>query len=296
MRIILAEYQGMCFGVRDALRQAETLAANGPVTVLGELVHNPLALERLQLHGARQGDLARLDSAPPATRVLVTAHGTSDERRAAWRTAGFQVHDTTCPLVRRAHAQLAALVAAGYFPVVIGQAGHAEVRGLTGDFPGAAVVEGEADIAAVPLHTRYGVIAQTTQPLAKVRSLVDAFRAARPGAEVCFRDTVCQPTKDRQEALRKLLAEADVVIVVGGRGSNNTRQLVLAAEAAGRRAHQIERPDELDPAWLDAAEVVGLTAGTSTLPETVRAVQARLEAIAAQAAATKVGVALRAVL
>ena len=284
MRIILAEHYGLCFGVRDALRHAETLAAAGPLTVLGELVHNPLALERLRAHGARQGDLARLDSAPPTARVLVTAHGASDERRHAWETAGHEVHDTTCPLVRRAHAQLAALVAAGYFPVVIGRADHAEVRGLTGDFPGAAVVETAADIDAVPWQPRYGVIAQTTQPSGKVRGLVDGLRAARPGAEVCFRDTVCQPTKDRQAALGKLLAEAEVVIVVGGRGSNNTRQLVLAAQRAGRRAHQIERPDELDPAWLDGAEVVGLTAGTSTLPETVRAVQVRLEAVAASAA------------
>ena len=153
MRIILAEHHGLCFGVRDALRQAETLAAAGPLTVLGELVHNPLALERLHARGALQGDLARLDSAPPSARVLVTAHGASDERRRAWQNAGFQVHDTTCPLVRRAHAQLAALVAAGYFPVVIGRADHAEVRGLTGDFPGAAVVETGEDIAAVPWRT-----------------------------------------------------------------------------------------------------------------------------------------------
>ncbi len=289
MRILLAEHYGLCFGVRDALRQAETLAADGPLTVLGELVHNPLALERLRAHGAQQGDLAQFGSAPPAARVLVTAHGASDERRRAWKSAGFQVHDTTCPLVRRAHSALAALVAAGYFPVVIGRADHVEVRGLTGDFPGAAVIENEDDLAALPLATRYGVIAQTTQPLAKVRALVDALRAARPDAEVCFRDTVCQPTKDRQEALGKLLAEAEVIIVVGGRGSNNTRQLVLAAERAGRRAHQIERPDELDPTWLDGAEIVGLTAGTSTLPETVRAVHARLEEFA------KVGMALRAV-
>ena len=280
MRILLAEHHGLCFGVRDALARAETLAAAGPLTVLGELVHNPVALARLDAHGARRGDLADLASAAPGAPVLVTAHGASDERRRAWRDAGFQVHDTTCPLVRRAHNALVALVAAGFFPVVIGRADHAEVRGLTGDFPEAATIENEADIAALPVVTRYGVVAQTTQPSAKVRALVDTLRAARPDAEVVYRDTVCQPTKDRQTALAKLLAQAEIVIVVGGRGSNNTRQLVLAAEAAGRRAYQIERPDELDPAWLNGAEVIGLTAGTSTLPETVRAVYARLEEVA----------------
>ncbi len=285
MKIILAEHFGLCFGVRDALRAAETLAAAGPLTVLGELVHNPLALERLAAYGARQGDLHQLASAPPSATVLITAHGASNERRQSWQDAGFRLHDTTCPLVRRAHGQLAALVKDGYFPVVIGCAGHAEVRGLTGDFPGAAVVETEADLPALPVHPRYGVVSQTTQPADKVRRLVQGLRDARPDAEVCHRDTVCQPTRDRQEALRKLLAEAEVVIVVGGRGSNNTRQLVLAAEAAGRRAYQIERPEELDPAWLQGAATVGLTAGTSTLPETVRAVHARLEAIAARQSA-----------
>ena len=154
--------------------------------------------------------------------------------------------------------------------MVIGRADHVEVRGLTGDFPDAAVIESEADLPALPDHPRYGVISQTTQPSDKVRRLVEALRRARPGAEVCFRDTVCAPTRDRQESLRKLLLEAEVVIVVGGHASNNTRQLVLAAAGAGRRAYQIERPEELDPGWLAGAATVGLTAGTSTLPETVR--------------------------
>ena len=133
MKIILAEHFGMCFGVRDALAAAEAQTAAGPLTILGELVHNPLVINRLQASGALQGRLDSLESAPTG-RVLITAHGAADERRRAWQAAGFEVTDTTCPLVRRAHARLAALVAAGYFPVVIGTAGHAEVRGLTGDF------------------------------------------------------------------------------------------------------------------------------------------------------------------
>ena len=282
MEIIVAEHYGLCFGVRDALRQAEKLAAASPLTVLGELVHNPLALERLEARGAVRGRLEDFASAPTA-HVLITAHGAADERRRAWREAGFTVSDTTCPLVRRAHAQLAALVAAGYFPVVLGQSGHVEVRGLAGDFPEACVIETAADIPQVPLRTRYGVISQTTQPLDKALALVDALRVARPGAEVRFCDTVCQPTKDRQRALRELIAATDAIVVVGGRHSNNTRQLALAAAAAGRRVWQIERPEEIDPAWFAGVERVGVTAGTSTLPETVAAVRARLEQIAATA-------------
>ena len=281
MKIILAEHYGLCFGVRDALQHADALAAQGPLTILGELVHNPLVLAPLAARGVHQGRLDHLESAPTA-RVLITAHGAADERRQAWKHAGFEVADTTCPLVRRAHTRLASLVAEGYFPVVVGRADHVEVRGLTGDFPGAAVIADEAEAAAVPLHSRYGVIAQTTQPSDHVRRVVAALRTARPDAEVRYCDTVCQPTKDRQSALQKLIADSEVIIVVGGHGSNNTRQLVLAARAAGRRAYQIERPGELDPGWLEGANTVGLTAGTSTLPETVQAVHARLQEIAAE--------------
>ena len=281
MEILLAEHYGLCFGVRDALRDAERLAEQGPLTTLGDLVHNPLALARLDAHGVHRGQLDELASAP-TRRVLITAHGAADERRRAWQAAGFEVTDTTCPLVKRAHRQLAGLVAGGYFPVVVGQANHVEVRGLTGDFPEAAIIENEADIATLPTHPRYGVISQTTQPSDKVNRLVETLRAARPEAEVRFCDTVCQPTKDRQAALRALIARAEVIVVVGGRHSNNTRQLVLTAEAAGRRAHGIERAGELEAGWFDGVETVGVTAGTSTLPETVREVCVRLEAIAGQ--------------
>ena len=279
MNIILADHYGLCFGVRDALRDAERLAMQGPMTTLGELVHNPLALARLDAHGVHRGRLDELTSAP-TRRVLITAHGASDERRRAWQEAGFDLTDTTCPLVRRAHRQLAALVAAGYFPVVVGRADHVEVRGLTGDFPEAVVIEREAEIPHIPSRPRFGVIAQTTQPSDKVARMVEALRAARPEAEVRYCDTVCQPTKDRQAALRTLIARVEMIVVVGGRHSNNTRQLVLTAEAAGRPARQIECAEELEAAWFEGIETVGLTAGTSTLPETVCAVHARLETIA----------------
>ena len=166
--------------------------------------------------------------------------------------------------------------------MVIGKRGHVEVAGLTGDFPAAFVVENVDDISQLPQHERYGVISQTTQPLEKVQALVAAIRNARPTSEVRFSDTVCQPTKNRQLALRKLLAECDTMVVVGGRNSNNTVQLVTAASAAGLTVFHIERPDELDPAWFSTAENVGLTAGTSTLKETVAAVHARLAEIAGQ--------------
>ena len=278
MTIQLAEHYGLCFGVRDAIAEAERLAQRGPLTILGELVHNPVVRERLVRAGVTEGALDRPAETP---QVMITAHGASDTQRAAWRLSGRGLADGTCPLVRHAHEQLRLLVQTGYAPVVIGQRGHVEVNGLTGDFPGAVVIASEADLPSLPAAPQLGVISQTTQSIDRVQALVSAIRAARPAAEVRFVDTVCQPTKNRQLAVRKLLAECDTMVVVGGRNSNNTLQLVAAAEVAGLATFHIERAADLEPEWFLHAERVGLTAGTSTLKETVAEVHARLLEIAA---------------
>ncbi len=278
MKILLAEHFGMCFGVRDAIAQAEQLAEQGSLTILGELVHNPIVRERLRAQGVTEGSLDR-PQVTSAT-VMITAHGASDAKRGTWRERGFQLVDGTCPLVRHAHEQLKRLVTAGYFPVVIGRVGHVEVRGLIEDFSEACVVEVPSDILRLPQRDRYGVISQTTQPIDRVRALLAEIERLYPKSEVRFIDTVCRPTKDRQSALQKLIGLAEIIVIVGGRESNNTRQLVETCRAAGRPAFHIERPDELRSEWFDHISVVGLTAGTSTLPETVGVVFRRLEEIA----------------
>src|SRR5438552_1734726 len=274
MKIIIAEHFGICFGVRDAIAQAQALAREAPLTILGELVHNPIVRQQLRAQGVREeasGD------ATQTSRVMITAHGTSDKRREALRKSGLVVADGTCPLVRYAHEQLRRLVQAGYFPVVIGLANHVEVRGLVGDFADAFVINESADIRNLPARLHYGIIPQTTQPIDRVRALVAEIARMHPNADIRFADTVCKPTKDRQLALKKLIAAADVIVVVGGRRSNNTRQLVETCHTAGKRALHIERPEELQPEWFRGVNVVGLTGGTSTLPETVEAVHQRLQ-------------------
>jgi len=210
---------------------------------------------------------------------MITAHGASDRQRKRWESAGYEVADATCPLVQHAHQQLKRLVENGCFPVVIGKPGHIEVRGLTEDFAESFVFDDTSQLSALPKCNRYGVVAQTTQPFDHVRRLVQAICARYPQSEVSFVDTICKPTKDRQAALQELIKDADTIVVVGGRHSNNTRQLVHTCRTAGRRAIHIERAEELDPADFRDAKVVGLTAGTSTLPETVTAVWRRLEEI-----------------
>jgi 4-hydroxy-3-methylbut-2-enyl diphosphate reductase len=276
MKIILAEHFGICFGVRDAIAQAEELAAAGPLTILGELVHNPIVRERLRARGVYEASLDVLEADHAAGRVMITAHGVSDAERDLLRRNSAMVADGTCPLVRHAHEQLKRLVAAGFFPVVIGQRGHVEVNGLVGDFPEAIVLSAPHEIARLPHHSCYGIISQTTQPIELVRLIVDLVRQTHPESEVRFVDTVCKPTKDRQSALRRLIAETEVIVVVGGKSSNNTRQLVETCRTAGKRAIHVERAEELRADDFVDVAVVGVTAGTSTLPETVEQVGLRL--------------------
>jgi 4-hydroxy-3-methylbut-2-enyl diphosphate reductase len=282
MTIHLARHFGMCFGVRDALRKTHAVAAAGPATVLGQLVHNPLVSAHLATLGVRE---ARLEDVGRAStrEVVITAHGAADAHRRAWKEAGYEVTDTTCPLVRKAHGALARLVEAGYFPVVIGKKDHVEVRGLTGDFPGAVVIETVEDLAALPEGRALGVVAQTTQRIDGVERMVERIRRHRPGREVRFVDTVCQPTKDRQLALEELCRQCEVVVVVGGRNSNNTRELVARASALGAIAWHVEGADDLEARWFSGVDHVGVTAGTSSLDETVEEVVGRLRLLAAGA-------------
>lgn len=281
MNIILAQHHGMCFGVRDALRATHAAAQRGPLTILGQLVHNPAVDRHLSAVGAQRGDLEDLGSAS-THQVAITAHGAADSHREAWKNAGHAVVDTTCPLVRKAHHALATLVSDGYQPVVIGQRQHVEVRGLIGDFPQAVVVLEEADIEQIPAHPSLGIVAQTTQPIERALRLVDAIKRCHRSSEVRFIDTICHPTKQRQTALDDLIRDCDHIVVIGGRNSNNTRQLAQKAAACGRATLQIEQADELDPEWFVKAHNVGVTAGTSTLDETVDAVMQRLRQIAAE--------------
>ena len=277
LRVLMAESYGMCFGVRDAVSLALGAARGGELTVLGELAHNPAVLERLAAAGVERAP--SLEPPAGARRVMITAHGASHAAKERLRSGGLELLDATCPLVAHAHRMLLRLVAAGYFPVVIGRADHVEVRGLVGDLGEHAVVASEEEVDALPeslAFARLGVVSQTTQPLERVLALVDRLRARFPHAEVKFVDTVCAPTKERQAAARRLGASCPVVIVVGGRGSNNTRQLLRACEAEGARAYQVEGPEELRAEWVTGVEQVGLTAGTSTPDEVVEAVRQAL--------------------
>ena len=271
MNIILAKHHGMCFGVRDALKATHAAAQHGPTTILGELVHNQVVTDQLDRLGVQRGHLRDLKSASTPG-VIITAHGASNADRLTWKNQGHQVTDTTCPLVKKAHAALAMLVGKGYHPVVIGNRDHVEVLGLTGDFPEADVILSSREIGELEPRTKFGVVSQTTQPISRVATLVTALEAHFPNSDVRYVDTVCQPTKDRQTALRDLCQKVDLVIAVGGSNSNNTQQLVTTSNRYGVRAYRVARASELKMEWFDGVENVGVTAGTSTLDATIEEV------------------------
>ena len=223
MKIIRAESLGMCFGVRDAIALALEQAEAAPLTILGDLVHNASRAGALQARGiAIAHDAAQVKTHT----VMVTAHGASERTLANTRALGLEVVEATCPLVHVAHRAVAALVRDGYHPVIIGQRAHVEVRGLTEDLDAFDVVLDEHDVLALDEHPRIGIAAQTTQPIERVRHLVALIRRRFPQSDVRFIDTVCQPTKQRQSAALELARQCDVVIVIGGANSNNTRELV----------------------------------------------------------------------
>jgi 4-hydroxy-3-methylbut-2-enyl diphosphate reductase len=277
IKILRAESLGMCFGVRDAIALALGQAEAGPLTILGDLVHNATVLETLRTRGIAIAHEAAQVRTPT---VMVTAHGASERALANTRALGLNVVEATCPLVHAAHRAVTALVRDGYHPIVIGQRAHVEVRGLTEDLDSFDVVLDEDDVAALEAHPRIGIASQTTQSVERVRHLVALIRRRFPQSDVRFIDTVCQPTKQRQGAALELARQCDVVIVVGGANSNNTRELVKTCSQDCSRVFHVQTESDLRPEWFDDARTVGITAGTSTPDDVIDRVDRRIRDLA----------------
>lgn len=260
----------MCFGVRDAIALALEQAKSGPLTVLGDLVHNENVLAHLRARGIQ---IAQQVGAVETQAVMITAHGASEKAINRAEERGLSVTEATCPLVRAAHRAVAALVREGYHPVVIGKRDHVEVRGLTEGLQEFEIVLSEADVFELRERPRFGVAAQTTQPIDKVRRLVELIRQRFPDSEVRFIDTVCRPTKQRQNAAAELAQQSDVVVVIGGAHSNNTQELVKTCAAYCPRVHHVQAATDLRPEWFTEARTVGITAGTSTPDSVISEVQ-----------------------
>jgi 4-hydroxy-3-methylbut-2-enyl diphosphate reductase len=276
MKIIKAEHLGMCFGVRDAIALALDTARHEPLTILGDLVHNETVLTELRAKGIR---FEQQSAAVRTQTVMVTAHGASERAKNETRQRGLNVVEATCPLVHVAHRSLAKLVREGFYPVIIGKRDHVEVRGMTEDLGEFDVVLGEEDVAKLQERPRFGVISQTTQPVERVRRLMQLIRERFPQSEVRFVDTVCQPTKQRQSAAMEIAQKSDVVIVIGGAHSNNTHELVKTCAQFCPRVHHVQTAADLHDEWFQADDTVGITAGTSTPDAVIEAVDQWLQRI-----------------
>jgi 4-hydroxy-3-methylbut-2-enyl diphosphate reductase len=281
MEVIRASAMGMCFGVRDALRVAERIERPSDVTIHGELVHNPQVLVELETRGFHSLPEDEREVMPETASVLVTAHGISERERRRLTAAGKRLIDTTCPLVRRVHEAAQRLEREGFHVLVIGRPGHVEVRGIIEDLEHCDVLGNEQDVRCWP-SSKLGVVCQTTTPPRHAAVILAAIEERNPHAEVRFVNTVCQPTMERQTALASLCRSVDAIVVVGGANSNNTRQLLDLARESGTPAWQVQSASDLRSEWFAGCESIGLTAGTSTLDETVDAVADALQRLSPQ--------------
>ena len=281
MKVILATQMGMCFGVRDAIAETRNTPNPNQTTIYGELVHNRQVVDELRLRGFAMTPETTRDDIPPTPQILITAHGISNKEHQRLANAGKILIDTTCPLVHRIHAAAQKLERDGYFVVVIGKHNHVEVRGIVDDLRNYAVVDARDEVQCFD-SPRVGIVCQSTTPPSHADAMRREIETKNIGKEICFIDTICHPTRARQEAVLALFGQVDALVVVGGRNSNNTRQLANLATEHGIPALHVERPDDLNPDWFKDFSIVGLTAGTSTPDHTIRAIHKALLSIRPQ--------------
>ena len=282
MKVSLASAMGTCFGVQDAINLAMSPEFNNELTIVGQLVHNPQVSDSLKQNGVSLvpgiEDIDKIKT----KKVMITAHGAAEKTKQRLQDAGFIVYDASCPLVMRVHQTIKSLVFKGYFPVVIGQKDHVEVKGIVGDLDDHLVINSKEDFPKIEKsgNRKLGIVTQTTQQRDKVEALVEKVRALDYVDEVSFVNTICQPTHDRQVAVHELADQVDLMIVIGGYNSSNTKKLVHVCGEKGIEAHHIESFDQLDRNWFLNKHHVGITAGTSTPENVINEVHTKILEIA----------------
>jgi len=261
MEVLLADKAGFCFGVKRAIATAFKAASRGNVYCLGPLIHNPQEVERLRRAGVQT--IEDFSSLKSGDFLIIRSHGVPPRVLAEARDKGFSIIDLTCPFVGKAQRDAEALHKEGYQVVVVGEKKHPEVQSILG-YAGdnSVVIETVKDIGGMSLEPRLGVVAQTTQSYGNFSEIV--LNLLRLSKELKVFNTICNSTKERQDAARDLARQVDVMLVVGGRNSANTSRLVSVCQNEGKPTHHLEVADEIMPEWLEGAAKVGVTAGAST--------------------------------
>ncbi len=283
MKILLASPRGFCAGVERAIEIVERALElfGAPIYVRHEVVHNRYVVGRLRDLGAVFVD--ELDQVPDSSTVIFSAHGVPRAVEEEARRRGLQVFDATCPLVTKVHLEVVRHARAGREVILIGHAGHPEVEGTMGRYEGAGgrihLVQRVDDIDALPVDrdAEVAYVTQTTLSLDDARQLVDALQRRFPQLQGPKKDDICYATQNRQDAIKRLAQQCDVVLVVGSANSSNSNRLREVAERSGARAYRIDSAADIDPRWLEGVASVGVTAGASAPQVLVEEVLQRLQ-------------------
>jgi 4-hydroxy-3-methylbut-2-enyl diphosphate reductase len=282
--VLLAEPRGFCAGVDRAIEIVERALKKfgAPIYVRHEIVHNTYVVNDLKAKGAIFiEDLAEV---PPGATLVFSAHGVPKTVRAEAARRGFQVFDATCPLVTKVHVEVAKLAKEGYEFIMIGHKGHPEVEGTMGQLhEGIYLVEDVDDVARVPVKRpdRLAVVTQTTLSVDDAAQILAAVKARFPQVREPKKQDICYATQNRQDAVKFMAPQVDVVIVVGSPTSSNSNRLRELAERLGTPAYMVDAAEDLQEAWLDERPRVGLTAGASAPEVLVDAIVERLRALGA---------------
>ncbi|MFX1761294.1 4-hydroxy-3-methylbut-2-enyl diphosphate reductase [Paraburkholderia sp. A1RI-2L] len=264
--ILLAQPRGFCAGVDRAIEIVErAIQLHGaPIYVRHEIVHNAYVVEDLRKKGAIF--IEQLDEVPPGNTVIFSAHGVSKAVRADAEARGLRVYDATCPLVTKVHVEVAKMREEGLDIVMIGHKGHPEVEGTMGQVgEGMYLVEDIADVGALTLRDpqRVAFVTQTTLSVDDAADIIAALKQRFPDIREPKKQDICYATQNRQDAVKFMAPQCDVVIVVGSPNSSNSNRLREVAEKRGIPAYMVDAPDQIDPRWLEGKRRIGLTAGAS---------------------------------
>ena len=265
-RLLLASPRGYCAGVERAVETVELALEHygPPVYVRKQIVHNIHVVRDLEARGAVFVESE--DEAPEGATIVFSAHGVAPAVHAVSRARAHNVIDATCPLVTKVHVQARRYADAGYTVILIGHAGHEEVVGTMGEAPEATVLVqdvAEAEALELPEDARVAYITQTTLSVDETGEIITALRRRFPQIHAPRREDICYATSNRQWAVKEMLAEIDLLLVIGSRNSSNSNRLVDVARAGGVAAHLIDDAGEIDEAWLGGVATVGVTSGAS---------------------------------
>ena len=291
--ILLAEPRGFCAGVDRAIEIVERALTKfgAPIYVRHEIVHNTFVVEDLKSKGAIF--IEELDDVPPGATLVFSAHGVSKAIQNEAVARGFQIFDATCPLVTKVHVEVAKLHKEGFEFIMIGHKGHPEVEGTMGQLEsGIHLVEDVADVAKVqPNQTqKLALVTQTTLSMDDASEIAAAVKARFPSVHLPKQQDICYATQNRQDAVKVMSSQVDIVIVVGSPTSSNSNRLREVAEKLGTVSYMVDNAEELEAQWFEGRPRVGLTAGASAPDVLVQAVISRLRAMGAVSVRTMDGV------